>query len=189
MSDKEDSEEEGAGVAMESSTENSEEQESSKVEVSSAKVIVEQALPEGFQPVDTSKLLWSPRVAFDRGAPDNMLRGYLISLEVLGKDSKQAFEAFLVHLTQEALCVDRHGKPIRAKEGSHVFVKNSYEFEPWLSWSMNPEFVFEIAVIPIGEREWEGGDKCFTYKQGLFHTPQPRAIIAPNTLARFAPRR
>lgn len=153
------------------------------------RVVVVSSLPNGFTEINSSKMLWSPRLAFERGTPDNLLQGFIISLEILGTDSKKPFEAFLVSLSKDALCIDRHGRPIRASAGEEVFVKTSYEFEPWVAWSMHPEMVFEIAAIPLSEREWESGDKCFTYKWGVAQRTQPRALIAPKTLARFAPRR
>lgn len=153
------------------------------------RVVVVSSLPVGFTEINSSKMLWSPRLAFDRGAPDNLLQGFIVSLDILGADSKKPFEAFMVFLTKDALCIDRHGRPIRVGAGEDVFVKMSYEFEPWIAWSMHPELVFEIAAIPIAEREWESGDKCFTYKWGVGQKTQPRAMIAPKTMARFASRR
>lgn len=148
-------------------------------------VKVAQGLSEGFMQIDTSKLVWQPKVAIERLAPDNIFRGYLLQRVLLGHDSGNPFFAFLVSLTKDCPCVDRYGKVAMAHTGQEVFIKEHYEFEPWTTWVDNPEQVVQVEVIPLGLRDFEDGHQIWTFNWGVGFAAS-RMQVSPKSMARFA---
>lgn len=146
-------------------------------------VHVEQSLPQGFVRRDTSKLMWSPRLSFDR---KELLRGFVISKELLGFQGGMPWTAYLVKLTAPAPCEDRLGRPMIAPIGMEIFVQYESEFGEWDSYATNKDYCYEICVMPEARRHFENGLEAWTFLWGTGQQPAPRAQVHPKSAALLA---
>lgn len=143
-------------------------------------VVVEKSLSPGFVRRDTGKLVWSPRLSFQR---NERLRGHVISKELLGFQGGMPFTAYLVKLTAPAPAENRLGQAMIAPIGMEIFVLREPEFDEWDGYATNKDYCYEIEALPEALRKFDNGLEAWTYFWGVGSQPAPRAQIHPKSAA------